>query len=1108
MPDAPQPPFQFPEELDAQVTITVDGDSAILRALSASGTPPTGSGMGVPAHGTAPTGLPDFVLHRLIGIGGFGEVWEAEQQSLGRSVALKRLRPAEELPTGARADASRLFELEARLTAQLDHPNIVPVHGLVWDDAGTPHLCMKLVRGRAWDELLKAEHRQLNPEEFLTRHLGILISVSQAVAFAHSRGVVHRDLKPSQIMVGEFGEVQLLDWGLAIHWGGGGEKSATPITLPTPSNASSPSGTPAFMAPEQTGQDARNVGPWTDVYLLGACLFFLLTGRPPHGGSTAREAFGRAAMGEVIPFTIAAPDRVIPEDLGRIALRAMEPEAKDRHPDVPAFIHDLQAWLSGASKRRESERITHAAEKALAGSASTHGQFAHWTGQLGNARGLWPENPAIAALEDRLHEQWGSFALHGGDFALARAEAEQVRGQQRRAQLLDRVVEAERIRAARLRQRRIAIGAAAVALAAAAILGGLFITERETSRREMESANLQLQAERDIARRERDRSIAVRNDSERLVGLILDDLTNQMDRIGRLDTMENAARETIRYFEQLTPEERTALRVRQGASAWFTLASAKFNQGAYAESLEALDTAEQVALGLLATIPEDAELRQGIASIRMLRASVHDQQGDHARASKQRSLSAETYAHLLQNNQLDEAAIGNLLILNYDELAQRIRLGDLDTCRALIEQTLPIIAQARERFPTNIFVAECIESFLLKAADAMQLSGEYDLALEYVRQAQAAIPSPTDAREEQIIARQKRAALANSITAQILAGRGDRAEAITLMDEAITAMRRLREEAPSDRSISHNLHTFLNQKAAWQYSKGDLAGSSSTIEELATLTRQFHASYPDDLENMIAFSFALEGQITVLLQLRDAERALPLMDERAALIRRMETTIPDGIRTQDAQAKSAEHRAILAELQQDYDAAERWWLECIEVHRQLLEREPTRVIRRENILLSLSRLGLLFYNLQEPENCERIMTEALRTAAELHEEHPGHGDYLHAIITAENTLAVLQQQRGEREAALSRILALEELAAKFLHGDDSAAAVAESWLPVLHFNLACAYSGLGKYDEGFAVLAKAATSGRFPRADFEEDDDLRPLRESDPERFRGLLPAE
>src|SRR5690606_22052266 len=124
-------------------------------------------------------------------------------------------------------------------------------------------------------------------------------------------------------------------------------------------------------------------------------------------------------------------------------------------------------------------------------------------------------------------------------------------------------------------------------------------TERENSRREMEMANRQLQQERDTATRERDRAESVRTESERLVSLILNDLTKQMERIGRLDTMESAARETTRYFDQLAPEERTPLRTRQGASAWFTLASALFNQGNYEESLTALARAEEIAGNLL-----------------------------------------------------------------------------------------------------------------------------------------------------------------------------------------------------------------------------------------------------------------------------------------------------------------------------------------------------------------------------------------------------------------------------------------------------------------------------------------------------------------------------
>ncbi len=193
-----------------------------------------------------------------IGRGGFGEVWEAVQTSLDRVVAVKRLRR----DRVQRADVSKgyvrfmedAFRREAMTTACLEHPNIVPVHDLASDNEGKPLLAMKLVRGSQWDFLMRTDFNELPVEEFLAKHIPILLSVAQAVAFAHSRGIVHRDIKPGQVMVGEFGEVVLMDWGLAILYDatalkGSGQRLSAMLAR-EPTSATSPAGTLAFMAPE------------------------------------------------------------------------------------------------------------------------------------------------------------------------------------------------------------------------------------------------------------------------------------------------------------------------------------------------------------------------------------------------------------------------------------------------------------------------------------------------------------------------------------------------------------------------------------------------------------------------------------------------------------------------------------------------------------------------------------------------------------------------------------------------------------------------------------------------------------------------------------------
>ncbi|HPB32906.1 MAG TPA: protein kinase, partial [Candidatus Sumerlaeota bacterium] len=156
-----------------------------------------------------------YLLHKIVGAGGQGEIWEASQTSLKRPVAIKRLRDekrSSEKDVQTRNMLMRIFHQEAIITANLEHPGIVPVHDLGIDDDGNLLLSMKLIRGELWSVIINRDSA-LPPADYYTKHLLILISVAQAVSFAHSRGVIHRDLKPSQVMIGEFGEVLVMDWG-------------------------------------------------------------------------------------------------------------------------------------------------------------------------------------------------------------------------------------------------------------------------------------------------------------------------------------------------------------------------------------------------------------------------------------------------------------------------------------------------------------------------------------------------------------------------------------------------------------------------------------------------------------------------------------------------------------------------------------------------------------------------------------------------------------------------------------------------------------------------------------------------------------------------------
>ena len=432
---------------------------------------------GMPESFPAEPGLPAYILERVVGRGGYGEVWQAVQTSLARSVAVKRLR--EDLYEATAVDSQvnvrdleASFRQEALTTGRLEHPNIVPVHDFGLDAEGRPLLAMKLVKGKPWNRLLE-EDKDAPLAERLGRHLPILVDVAQAVAFAHSRGIVHRDIKPSQVMAGEFGEVLLMDWGLAIIFDEERARHEAPelavsSAAPTLARATSPSGTPAFMAPEQTDEEASRIGPWTDVYLLGGTLYFVLTGTPPHDAREALAAFRQAMDEEVPPPEERAPNAGIPPELSALCMACLRRDPAERPASAFEFIQAVRDYQSGASRQRESDALTREVAASLESAPRTYEDLADCEHQLVRALGLWPGNPRAAPLRDRVLTDYARLAIANDDLVLARVQASRLSGGDAARALLAEIERQESAAAGRARQRRqlwVAVG----------VLGGLVV---------------------------------------------------------------------------------------------------------------------------------------------------------------------------------------------------------------------------------------------------------------------------------------------------------------------------------------------------------------------------------------------------------------------------------------------------------------------------------------------------------------------------------------------------------------------------------------------------------------------------------------------------------
>ncbi|MFO0686688.1 MAG: WD40 repeat domain-containing serine/threonine protein kinase [Sandaracinus sp.] len=293
-----------------------------------------------------------YVRAAELGRGGMGRVLVVKDTHLGREVALKEL--LEQGPPGQDAmsvGSAARFLREARITGQLEHPGIVPVHELGQRPDGTIYYTMKRIRGRSLASVLKEKHTLA---ERLTL-LGVFRAVCEAVAYAHSEGVVHRDLKPDNVMVGEFGDTLVVDWGLAKVRGEAEIPGAASVSGQSGRTSAHDDlartvdghaiGTPAYMSPEQARGELSSIDERADVWGLGAILFELLAGRPPYVGTSALDVLSKVLDDPPPRVRAVLPDA--PPELAAIVDRALMRDPSSRYPNAGEVAKEIRAYLDG-----------------------------------------------------------------------------------------------------------------------------------------------------------------------------------------------------------------------------------------------------------------------------------------------------------------------------------------------------------------------------------------------------------------------------------------------------------------------------------------------------------------------------------------------------------------------------------------------------------------------------------------------------------------------------------------------------------------------------------------------------------------------------------------
>lgn len=422
----------------------------------------------------------EYELLQVLGQGGMGVVYTARQTSIDRQVAVKMLKSK----TAQNQDQRHKFLAEAVVTGELDHPNIVPIYDVGSNNKGALFYSMKKVEGRPWLKTIR--------KNSLAENLSILMKVADAVAFAHSRSVVHRDLKPENVMIGEFGEVLVMDWGLAQSTSGFRKSNSINTT-------SSMGGTPAYMAPEMATGPLDRITHLSDIYLLGAILYEILTKRPPHTGKTAMKCLMAAAKNKIVKTDVQG-------ELIEIAMKAMRTQPKDRYPSVQAFQQAIMDYQSHA----ESISLATRAENDfdLASKSENYELYSRALFGFQEAMSLWPENTTANAGVEKTILSYASTAYEKGDFDLGLSLLKEE--QPEHAELIDKIRSEQTERDARQQRLRTAkrVFAGMVATFLFVVIGAFFWIRAEANHAREQEAIAEKQ--RDTAIQERKKADAAR----------------------------------------------------------------------------------------------------------------------------------------------------------------------------------------------------------------------------------------------------------------------------------------------------------------------------------------------------------------------------------------------------------------------------------------------------------------------------------------------------------------------------------------------------------------------------------------------------------------------
>ncbi len=927
-----------------------------------------------------------FVPLDIIARGGIGEIYRARQVGLEREVALKKLRVEKRGSPFARAN----FVAEAVITGRLEHPNIVPIYALGHAPDGDAYLAMKLVGGQSWKQLLYSE-----PGRTLHEHLEILLQVGNAVAFAHSRGIVHNDLKPTNVMVGRFGEVLLLDWGLAVDVSPDGPSDEL---LRAASEIRSPLGTPHYMAPELALGQGERIGPWTDVYLLGGILYEILCRRPPNAGKSLADALNSAIFGGTRSFPEEAP-----EELRRIAARALAVDPADRHASVAALQEELRGYLN----HKESQTIAESARRELERCRSSEGPglsesdvhrlyegFAAAVAGFRQARRLWADNPGAARGEREARSAYARAALDQGDLSLAEAQAAQLDDSQPEIRQLLSAIDEERGRraaseaASRSLKRYLGLTLGLLLLGLSVGLVLLWnvntqITEQNAEIRsrneeiasknhEIAEQNAEIRAQQHFAQR---RGEIAEEALDAMMVEVQTQLLVRNDRASR--TVARQVLEVAMHgWEQLRDADIAEDRVTR-ATAIADLRIGGLALDAEADlptALVAFESAQSRLRQLAAASPENLDAQRDLYVALLHVADVRKRLGETGRALRVLDEALRIARRLVAARQ-DAASLGDLSFVLEKRGKLAIATGGLGAGTAAFREAVAIdrrLAASPDAGPADSLD---LSYALGDLSAALARGNALDSALVAVEEA-VALAATVGASERFSVdpLPALAQALAQRGTLRKLRGEGDAARAD--FTAALGIERTLLARDPDNAELLRNLARALGELGELLLFLDLPAEAVEVLEESLTHSRALADNAPDDTAAATRLCGTLSAVAAAELLVGEIERAEELFEECLGRLRALIALDPQNLEHRQGLSNNLHNYATLLLRQGREEEAVRAIRESLATMRDLRAATPRDGTLRSDLALGLTNLGVILDEGGAPEEALVLHREA------------------------------------------------------------------------------------------------------------------------------------